>query len=351
MKYKVLVWGTGSTAKEVIDNSQNWDVIGFIESYKSANEYHGVPLYTPNNLPVEYDYIVVANSYATEIATLCRKMSLDFDKIVFMIGTKIQQGCTDDNFLKHFLGEKNWTLYCAEYGITDGSFFEDDRKAYTSMNTRSEFEIRDDYLWPVIRDKYAKAGSVSNYFFQDLWAAKLICKSGVKEHFDIGSRLDGFIAHILSMGIPTTMIDVREFPQSIDGLHTIVADAKTMSGIDDNSISSLSALCSLEHFGLGRYGDPIDPDACFICFENIQKKLSSGANLYISVPIGKERLEFNAHRVFYASSIVKAFSSLNLMEYSCTADGRIEEDIDIHTYDTDNHNGNYRYGLFWFKKP
>ena len=56
----------------------------------------------------------------------------------------------------------------------------------------------------------------------------------------------------------------------------------------DNSISSFSALCSIEHFGLGRYGDPIDPEACFKCFDNIQSKIARSGLLYLSVPVGKD---------------------------------------------------------------
>ena len=127
-------------------------------------------------------------------------------------------------------------------------------------------------------------------------------------------------------------------------------DATTLHQIEDESIQSMSALCSLEHFGLGRYGDPIDPEACFKCFENIQRKLKPGGKLYLSVPIGKERVEFNAHRVFYASTIVECFSQLTLREFSCTSEGQIEREVDVHKYDNDLHNGEYRYGLFCFEK-
>ena len=89
---------------------------------------------------------------------------------------------------------------------------------------------------------------------------------------------------------------------------------------------------------------------CFKCFDNIQRKLKKGGRLYLSIPIGKERLEFNAHRVFYPSTIIECFASLKLEEFSCTAQGKIEYNVDVHKYDNDLHNGNYRYGLFCFTK-
>ena len=94
----------------------------------------------------------------------------------------------------------------------------------------------------------------------------------------------------------------------------------------------------------------IDPEACFKCFAEIQKKIKVRGHLYIAVPVGKERIEFNAHRVFYVETIVREFDQVKLLEYSCTADGKIEYNVDIHKYDWDKHNGNYRYGLFHFIK-
>lgn len=187
-----------------------------------------------------------------------------------------------------------------------------------------------------------------DYFWQDLWAAGLILKSGVTKHFDIGSRLDRFIVHLLETEIEMTMIDIREFPRK--NLHTIVDDATMLYQIPNESIESISALCSPEYSGLDRYGDPADPEACFKYFDNIQKKLKSGGMLYLSVPVGKERVEFHAHRVFYANTIIECFKDLKLMEFSCISQGEIERMKDVYKYDNDPHDGEFRYGLFHFIK-
>lgn len=229
-------------------------------------------------------------------------------------------------------------------------FFPSDKELYQRMNTRSNFAISEENIWPVIGDRVKEAESVNNYFWQDLWAARLICQKRPQAHYDIGSRLSGFIAHVLSSGIPVKMIDIRPLPAAIEGLETIVDDATTLRQFEDNSIESLSALCSLEHFGLGRYGDPINPEACFICFEAIKRKLMPGVHVYISVPVGRERVEFNAHRVFYAETVIDCFSGLELAEFAYAANGELEIGDDIHKYDEDNHDGEYRYGLFHFVK-
>lgn len=347
---KLLIWGTGKLAKRFINNKYHGEIIGFIETHKSKDTFMQKPVYDSREIPKEYDYIIVANSYATEIYSLCLKLDVNVSNLIFLYSIKNRVGCTDNVVLKEILLEKNYTNYCAEYSIFDDSFFNADVKEYQRLNKRLNFVIQEKYMWPVIKDKYSYAGTIGNYFWQDLWAARLILESGIQSHFDIGSRLDGFISHLLAARLDVTMIDVREFPEKIEHLHTIVDDATTLHQIPDESIESMSALCSLEHFGLGRYGDPVNPEACFQCFDNIQKKLKKGGRLYISLPIGKERIEFNAHRVFYAHTVIKCFSSLKLTEFSCATADKIEYNVDIHKYDDDLHNGEYRYGLFVFMK-
>lgn len=349
-KYSVLIWGTGKIAKRTVKYNDNWEIIGYIESTHTIDWYDNKKVYLPENLPESYDFIIVASTHATEILNLCKRLSIPLDRMIFLCGAKQQVGLMDLGLIKDILGEDNYTLYCAEYGIIEKSFFEQDMYMYSKLNNRKNFEINDKQLWPILTEKYEEAGLVHNYFLQDLWAAKKILKNSPEAHFDIGSRLDGFIAHLLSAGILVKMIDIRPFPAQIEGLETIVDDATELKNIEDESIDSFSALCSLEHFGLGRYGDPIDPEACFKCFESIQKKIKNGGSLYLSVPIGKEKVEFNAHRVFYASTIIDCFDQMEMLEYSCAAEKTIEKNVPIHKYDKDPHNGEYRYGLFEFVK-
>lgn len=347
---KILIWGTGNICNEVLNNGIQGKIVGFIESAGSRREYRERPVYNADILPADFDYIVVANKSVDAIYKVCQEKNINLKKCIFLFPIKTACGNTDRKVIRSILGEKNYTNYCAELGEYQETFYEQDLDKYRSLNKRKNFDIQEDYLWPIVSDKYANAGTIENYFWQDLWAAKLIWKSKVKEHFDIGSRIDGFIAHLLAMGIDVTMIDVRKFPKQVEGLHTIIDDATTLKQIPDESIESLSALCSLEHFGLGRYGDPLDPESCFKCFINIQKKLKKGGHLYLSVPVGKERVEFNAHRVFYARTIIECFDELELKEFSCTSQGEIEYHVDVHKYDDDPHNGEWRYGLFHFLK-
>lgn len=349
---RILIWGTGDLAKQFIENGYSGEIIGYIETRKTKNEFMQRPVYDICEIPKEYDYIIVANSYGTEIYATCIIKNIDMSKMIFLYGVNNKIGHIDQSVVQEVLAEKNYALYCKIYKIKpqENNFVDADAAEYQRLNKRKNFEIQEKYMWPIISERCSTAGNVDNYFWQDLWAARLIYRSGVREHFDIGSRIDGFIAHLLAMDIKVSIIDIRRFPCEIENLYTIVDNATNLNQVPDESIESMSALCSLEHFGLGRYGDPIDPEACFTCFKQIQKKLKRGGKLYLSVPVGMERVEFNAHRVFYADTILKNFYDMQLEEFSCCTVNKMEYDVDIHKYDNDEHDGNYRYGLFYFIK-
>lgn len=347
---KVYIWGTGKKARNLVNNCINAEIIGYIETNRRQKHFCEKKVYLCTEIEDDYDAIVVANVYSNEIYLTSNQLGIDIDRMIFMKPCSYVEPRTNLEWVESILGYNNYQIYLSEYGLIDKTFIMQDIERYNERNHYENFVINRERLFPVIKERFETAGTVGNYFWQDLWAARLIYERMPREHYDIGSRLDGFIAHILAFGVPVKMIDIRPFPVEVEGLTTIVDDATALDEFEDDSIESLSALCSLEHFGLGRYGDPIDPEACFKCFNNIQKRMKPGGNLYISVPIGKERLEFNAHRVFYPQTIIDSFDKMKLVEFSCTADGYIERDVDIHKYDEDDHHGDYRYGLFYFIK-
>jgi hypothetical protein len=222
-----------------------------------------------------------------------------------------------------------------------------DLRAYNRMNTRYAFQIRMRDIFPILSDREDNAGLAGgHYFHQDLWAAKKIFQRRPVNHVDIGSRVDGFVAHLLVF-MPVTAIDIRHLESNIGGLTFLQDDATELSRMETNSIDSLSTLHVAEHFGLGRYSDPVDPDACFKFMSSLQRILSPGGRLYFSVPVGRERVEFNAHRVFAPQTILDAFSALQLVSFSFVGDdGCLYEDIDP----IDIPNSDLACGLFEFTK-
>lgn len=236
--------------------------------------------------------------------------------------------------------------------ILYGKIYESDKVEYIRKNRRESFAYDKKFARPCYTDRYKAAGSLGAYFWQDLWAAQHVYKDKPDKHYDIGSRIDGFIGHISCFVGDIILIDVRKLDKNMPNVTYQCEDATKLENIEDESIMSISSLCALEHFGLGRYGDKINPEGCFEAFDSIQRVLAKGGKAYISVPIGKEHVEFNAHRIFYASTIVSSFSQMDLVEFAAVHDieDNIEYNIDIHKYDDEIDNGGLRFGLFEFIK-
>ena len=55
---------------------------------------------------------------------------------------------------------------------------------------------------------------------------------------------------------------------------------------------------SIEHSGLGRYGDPLDPNGDIKTMNSIYKNLIDNGLLIWGAPVGKDALSWNAHRVY-----------------------------------------------------
>jgi len=107
------------------------------------------------------------------------------------------------------------------------------------------------------------------------------------------------------------------------------------------STDSLSCLHTIEHFGLGRYGDPINPDGYLKGLDQLKRMVKSGGRLYLSTPIGPQRVEFNAHRVFAAATLAGWFSEGWVIEKFAMIDddGRVHENVEWEGPEIVNHFG------------
>ena len=115
------------------------------------------------------------------------------------------------------------------------------------------------HSYMILSDYTDNAGiSKGHYFHQDLLVAKFINEYNPKRHIDIASRVDGFVAHVASYR-EIEVIDIRPLEKSVhENIKYHQADLTNSQ--DLGKTDSLSCLHAIEHFGLGRYSDPIDVD-------------------------------------------------------------------------------------------
>ncbi|MBI4224906.1 MAG: DUF268 domain-containing protein [Candidatus Sungbacteria bacterium] len=220
-----------------------------------------------------------------------------------------------------------------------GSFFES-WSAFRHMPRNSAFLLKTHDLYPRLFDNTHGTPIDPVYFYQDTWCAGKIFSQKPEHHYDIASEAE-FIG-IISQFVPTTMVDIRPLPVTLPNLSFMQGDT-TRLPFDDSSIASLSSICVIEHIGLGRYGDPLDPFGSEKALAEMIRVLAPGGSLYISVPIDAEnKVYFNAHRAFSPNYIFKLCMPLTLIEERYVYGNRMEQ-----TYDPKKGFGT---GLYHFKK-
>ena len=188
--------------------------------------------------------------------------------------------------------------YMAAKGI---AVIRGDRREYQRQRLTSgrpnEFPLGRSF--PIYRDRFDTAGSTSgHYFHQDLLVAREVFERNPQRHVDVGSSIYGFVSHVAAFR-KIEVLDIRPVSTPVSGITFIQQDVMNLDSKFHDYADSVSCLHALEHFGLGRYGDPIDYDGWRKGLRSLTRMVMPQGTLYLGVPTGEpQRVEFNAHRVF-----------------------------------------------------
>ncbi len=232
-----------------------------------------------------------------------------------------------------------------------GKLVGDYRQYKTLAGNKTYFPLS--FSYPCPADYYEPAGTASgHYFHQDLLVAQKIFEHNPARHVDVGSRIDGFVAHVASFR-EIEVLDIR--PLSSEVKNMVFRRFDLMAPVEDfqQYCESLSCLHVLEHLGLGRYGDSIQPEGYSIGFDHLYALLKPAGTLYLSVPIGSQRVEFNAHRIFSVSTILElARERMELIDFSYVDDrGDLHTQAALTTSNIETSFGcQYGCGIFEFRK-
>lgn len=208
-------------------------------------------------------------------------------------------------------------------------FYDELAELKKQKGTDTTFEITS--LKPILTEKSDQGGTMSgHYFHQDLYVARQINISKPIRHLDIGSRTDGFVAHVAAFR-EIELIDIRDIKSNVKNIVFRQADLMELPPDLVDYCDSISSLHAIEHFGLGRYNDPIDYFGYLKAINNIYRILKDKGRFYFSVPIGPQRIEFNAHRVFSVEYLIRILSqNFEIYSVSFVNDkGDFFEDIEL----------------------
>jgi len=213
--------------------------------------------------------------------------------------------------------------------------------SYRKAAPQEDVSWRNFFPWPI--DRYQDAGDAGMYFYQDTWCADKLKAASPSRHVDVGSSMM-FVAMVLQL-CDLTYVDVR--PIAISHPRFIYKCGNLMEmPFESGSLESISSLSVVEHVGLGRYGDRIDPEGTNKACAELARILAPGGNLYVAVPTEKNSsTHFNAHRIFSPDTFVSKFPGLRMIAERYALADRI-----ICRCEYDELKQPYAFGCFQFTK-
>jgi SAM-dependent methyltransferase len=91
----------------------------------------------------------------------------------------------------------------------------------------------------------------------------------------------------------------------------------------------LSSLCVIEHIGLGRYGDKLNPFGSEKAIKELKRVCSPGGLIYISLHVDSyNKIYFNAHRAFTRDYIMELFEGFEILDEKYIYGTRLWEEYD-----------------------
>jgi SAM-dependent methyltransferase len=186
-----------------------------------------------------------------------------------------------------------------------------DWSAYRGLPDAEPLKLRN--ALPKVGDRVLTTPYDAHYLHQDTWAVQRVAEYAPAGHVDVGSRVE--VPCFLTALLPVTFVDIRPLDAQVEGLTSIAGSVLDMP-YEDRSLESLSCLHVTEHIGLGRYGDPLDPLGSRKAMAELQRVVAPGGHLLFSLPVGRPRVCFNAHRVHDPRDVRAAFAELELVEFA-----------------------------------
>lgn len=218
---------------------------------------------------------------------------------------------------------------------------------YKMKDKSGRFKLLLSDIYPILREKTITTNFDTHYVYHPAWAIRRILYNKPDIHTDISSIL--YFSGMLSAIIPVDFYDYRPAKIKLSNMSSNHADL-TKLHFDTGSLKSVSCMHTLEHIGLGRYGDPINPEGDLIAAKELQRVVATNGLLYFVTPTGNPKIEYNAHRIYSYEMVLKMFADMDLVEFSLIPDNALEVGMIENASKSDADKQNYGCGCYIFKK-
>lgn len=228
--------------------------------------------------------------------------------------------------------------------------FQRDFKRFSGLSGAAEKRFSLDWKdrFPCIGDDTSSTTIDRHYLYHPAWAARILAKTRPSEHVDISSYI--YFSTLVSAFLPVRFYDYRPVALALDNLESGFANLVELPFVS-GSIKSLSCMHVVEHIGLGRYGDALDPDGDIKAISELRRVLAPGGQLLFVVPIGQPKIEYNAHRIYGYDQIIDYFDGLILEEYALIPDSAEQGGLIRGASASLSYEQKYGCGCFLFRRP
>ncbi len=185
---------------------------------------------------------------------------------------------------------------------------------FQKIDKEKRFNTKLSDLYPQVKDKTIGTNFDRHYVYHTSWAARVLYETRPQKHIDISSSL--FFSGIVSAFVPIEFYDYRPADLRLSNLKSQHGDLMNLP-FENESVNSLSCMHTIEHVGLGRYGDPLDPDGDIKACKELSRVLEKDGSLLFVTPIAENpKIEWNAHRIYSYQQVLDLFPELKLKEFS-----------------------------------
>jgi len=184
-----------------------------------------------------------------------------------------------------------------------------------------------------------------HYTLHTAWAARKLVELNPEYHVDFASSLE-FNA-LASAFVPIRFYDYRPATTTLSNLETGFADLMELP-FADGEHASVSCMHVIEHVGLSRYGDHMDPEGDLKAISELKRITAPGGTLLFVVPVGRPRIQFNAHRIYGFEQVVSYFDGFDLVEFALIPDGPDDDQLIIGASPEQANQQRYGCGCFKF---
>jgi 2-polyprenyl-3-methyl-5-hydroxy-6-metoxy-1,4-benzoquinol methylase len=126
--------------------------------------------------------------------------------------------------------------------------------------------------------------------------------ASVRQALDFGGFESTLPLALATLGVDVTVVDQRPYPFRHERVHVLQHDILEPIAELKAEFDLVYSISTIEHVGLGAYGDPFAPNGDALAVRHLWEKVRPGGRLFLSVPAG-EASQQRGYRIYSPEAV------------------------------------------------